>query len=174
MGRPTNRAELLDAAAAEYRRLLEVVDGLPADRREVPGACDRWSVKDLLAHLDAWHELFLGWESVGARGGRSEMPAPGVRWSETPELNARIHEQTADDPWDDVVARLDDSHRRVIAVIGGYDEAYLFTKRRFAWTGSTSVGSYAVSATSSHYAWASKLIRRWIRAGHPDPVALPQ
>lgn len=167
MARPTTRTELLEAAEAEYRRLLEVVETVPLDRRTTPGACDHWSVKDLLAHLDAWHELFLGWEEIGRAGEVPEMPAPGLRWSDTPTLNARIHERTADDAWDDVVARLDGSHERVLAVIRSYDDDDLFTKRRFGWTGSTSVGSYAVSATSSHSAWATKLIRRWVHAGCP-------
>jgi len=31
---------------------------------------------------------------------------------------------------------------------------------RFSWTGSTSVAGSAISATPSHYGWATKLIRR--------------
>lgn len=46
-----------------------------------------------------------------------------------------------------------------------YSEDDLFTKRRFAWTGSTSVGSYVISATTSHYDWTRTLIRRFVRAG---------
>ena len=38
--------------------------------------------------------------------------------------------------------------------------AELFEKRRYRWTGSTSVGSYAVSATTSHYDWAMKHLRK--------------
>ncbi|MGO3678157.1 MAG: ClbS/DfsB family four-helix bundle protein, partial [Microbacteriaceae bacterium] len=34
----------------------------------------------------------------------------------------------------------------------------------FPWTGTTSLGSYCVSATSSHYDWAIKKIRAHIRA----------
>ena len=39
----------------------------------------------------------------------------------------------------------------------------LFTKKKYHWTGSTSLGSYLVSATSSHYDWALKLIRKSIK-----------
>ena len=48
-------------------------------------------------------------------------------------------------------------------MVSAYSEEGLFTKRRFAWTGSTSVGSYAVSATTSHYDWARTLIHRFAR-----------
>ncbi len=89
------------------------------------------------------------------------MPAPGFSWADTPALNARFHQERADDPWDEVVESLRSSHQSVIAVVASYDDEDLFTKRRFSWTGTTSVGSYAVSATASHYAWASKHIRSW-------------
>ena len=68
MARPTSRSELLERMAVEYERLHLEVAALDPGRRERPGACDDWSVKDLLAHLDAWHEMFLGWESEGRAG----------------------------------------------------------------------------------------------------------
>ncbi|MVY67466.1 ClbS/DfsB family four-helix bundle protein, partial [Escherichia coli] len=33
----------------------------------------------------------------------------------------------------------------------------------FGWTGTTSLGSYFVSATSSHYEWAAKKTRAYAR-----------
>ena len=63
-----------------------------------------------------------------------------------------------------MAARLADSAARVRALVERHEEADLFTKKRYAWTGSTSLGSYAVSCTSSHYAWASDLIRRFAKA----------
>lgn len=162
--RPTTRAQLLEQAETEFTRVFDAVEAVPASHREIPGACEAWSVKDLLAHLDAWHGMFLSWEEAGSSGAKPEMPAPGFSWSDTPALNARLQQQTADDGWDDVVARLQRSHEAALGVISSYGNDDLFTKRRYAWTGSTSVGSYAVSATSSHYAWASKLIRAWSKS----------
>ena len=66
--------------------------------RETPGACEPWSVKDILAHLDAWHGMWLRWEHFGVRGEPTPMPAEGFTWAQTPDLNARIHADTAGDP----------------------------------------------------------------------------
>ena len=143
----------------EYARLLDQVDAIAPIDRTTPGACDDWSVKDILAHLDAWHRMFLGWEQAGASGTPAEMPAPGFSWKETPALNHDIWLRTKDDEYSDVFARLEESFVAVRTVIESYRDADLFTRRRYRWTGSTSVGSYAVSATSSHYLWARKLIR---------------
>ncbi|MGB7981925.1 MAG: ClbS/DfsB family four-helix bundle protein [Candidatus Nanopelagicales bacterium] len=170
MGRPTTKDELLDAARAEFARLWAAVAMVPQADRERPGACEGWSVKDLLAHLDAWHELLLGWQAAGAAGQRPEIPGPGYTWAMTPALNATIQARCAQDPWADVADRLRASHARVLEVIDSCAPEDLFAKKRYAWTGTTSVGSYAVSATSSHYAWAGKLIRTWARscASPPD------
>ena len=36
-------------------------------------------------------------------------------------------------------------------------------KKKYKWTGSTSLGAYLVSATSSHYDWAYKLIKKCLK-----------
>lgn len=164
MARPKDKQELLAAARHEFDRLWDAVDAVADEDRRRPGACEHWSVKDLLAHLHAWHQLAIGWEELGATGGQPEMPAPGYRWAETPELNAAIFERTKDDAWADVETRLRCSHDRVVAIIESYRDEDLFAKKRYPWTGSTSVGAYLVSATSSHYAWASRLIRKWAKS----------
>jgi hypothetical protein len=58
---------------------------------------------------------------------------------------------------------LKDSHQKMMAIISGHSDEELFTKKRYKWTGSTSLGSYAVSASSSHYQWAIDLIRKWVK-----------
>lgn len=169
MSRPTTRDKLLTRIDDDAAALWRQVDAVPADDRAAPGACEQWSVKDLLAHLDAWHELFLGWERQGREGGRPAMPAPGYSWTQTPELNAEIWARTRDDSWDDVVDRFESSRARVRDVVAAYDDAALFTKKHVGWTGSTSVGSYAVSATTSHYDWARRQIRAFCRRAGTSP-----
>ena len=158
------------AAADEFDRLWQVVATVRDADRVRPGVCEVWSVKDVLAHLDAWHEMFVGWEVAGSRGERPPMPAPGYSWSQIPALNEEIcHRHEADD-WDDVEQRLRDSHTGVLGSVDRYDEEELFTKQRFSWTGTTSVASYATSATSSHYRWATKLIRRAVKDFDAHPA----
>ena len=44
------------------------------------------------------------------------------------------------------------------AVIESCEADALFEKKRYRWTGTTSAGGHAVSATSSHDTWARKLV----------------
>jgi hypothetical protein len=165
MPRPRSKPELLAAASDEFDGLRRLAVSIDEAERDNPGLCDSWSLKDILAHLDAWHRMFLDWEAHGRRGEVIPMPAEGYTWTDTPALNARIQAETSGDPWEEVWERLGVSHHQVLDVIESYSDEDLFTKRRYRWTGSTSVGSYAVSATCSHYAWAAKLIRWGIRGG---------
>ena len=161
MGRPTSKSELVAVASEEFERLWTAVDSVSTQDRELPGACEAWSVKDLLAHLHAWHQMTLSWEKAGSAGESPSIPAEGFTFAETPTLNETIYQRTRSDAWADVVGRLRATHAALMGVIDTYDCDDLFTKRRYPWTRTTSVGAYMVSATSSHYAWASKLIRKW-------------
>ncbi len=160
MGRPQTKSELVCAASEEFDRLWATAATIREEDDARPGVCEVWSLKDVLAHLDAWHEMFLEWEAAGARGEKPTMPAPGFSWAETPALNEVIYQRHKADEWDDVVKHLRYSHARVLERVEAYNEDDLFTKKLYAWTGSTSVASYAISATSSHYSWATKLIRK--------------
>ena len=54
---------------------------------------------------------------------------------------------------------LEQSHKEVLELLEGFSNNQLFTKGVYKWTGGTSLGSYFVSATSSHYDWALKKLK---------------
>lgn len=164
MSRPTTRAELLERTTTDFEALMAAVDAVEPERRLGPSDYPRGSIKDMLAHLDAWQRMFLEWERVGRSGEVAQMPAPGYTWKTTPALNMAIHERHLGDSWQAVVGHLRESHEQVRGVIEAYTDDELFEKKRYRWTGSTSVGSYAVSATTSHYDWATKHLRRSAKA----------
>ena len=128
MSRPTTRIELLERADTEFQALMEAAEAIEPERRLGRSDYPRGSVKDMLAHLDAWHRMLLEWERVGRTGEVAEMPAPGFTWKTTPELNMVIHERHVDDSWDEVVANLLESHAQVVEVIASYRDDELFEK----------------------------------------------
>lgn len=58
---------------------------------------------------------------------------------------------------------LDESHKKVMDLIETFTNDELFAKKVFAWTGSSTLGAYCVSATASHYDWAMKKIKNHIK-----------
>ena len=166
MARATTRDELLESSDAAYAALGALLDRLPdgALTAEFPFEDRDRCVRDVLGHLHAWHQMALGWHEEGSRGGRPAIPAAGHTWRTLPALNHEIWLRYRDADLDTVRADLESSHRAVRDVIAAHTDAELFTKRLYPWTGTTSLGAYLVSATASHYAWASKKLRRFERA----------
>jgi hypothetical protein len=165
MPRPTTKRLLLSQSRDRYAALNAHIEDLPKEDRERtfrPGTMNR-NVRDVLGHLHHWHTLLLEWYAVGMDGGSPAMPAPGYTWAATRELNRTIHAQHCMTPLPRMRTLLARSHDAVLALIERHTDAELFTKKRYAWTGSTSLGAYCVSATSSHYDWALKLIRKGLR-----------
>jgi hypothetical protein len=161
MPRPTSRDSLLEQATAGFQRLTGLVDGLTPEQRMAEFAVedrDR-TVRDVLFHLHAWHGLLADWIE-GNRDGAAPFFPGGYTWKTYPELNLRFWEQAQDVRLEQAYQDLVSSHARVLALIAGFSDEELFTKRYFGWTGSTSLGAYCVSATSSHYDWALKKLRR--------------
>ena len=54
---------------------------------------------------------------------------------------------------------LEQSHKEVLELIEVFSNDELFTKGVYKWTGGTSLGSYFVSSTSSHYDWTLKKLK---------------
>jgi len=164
MARPSDRDALLRASQDAFDRLLQLVETLPESERVSAGVNGQWSIKDVLAHLHAWHNLMETWYREGVAGKKPAMPAPGYTWRTTPDLNEIIFQEHRHEPLDSVVSNLQRSHTLMHTLIEAHSNEELFTKKRYSWTGSTSMGSCFVSATSSHYNWAITLIRRWLNA----------
>lgn len=160
-----SKEELLQDIAMEYKALQALLQDIPVSRYGEAGVWgDGWSVGDLMAHLAEWQEMFLRWFREGQGGGVPQMPAPGYKWNETPRLNRDIWAKHRDRSFDAVKADCDSSHGRIIRLLEGLSEAELFESRHFGWTGKNSLVTYAGANTASHYRFARKVLKRWLKS----------
>ena len=60
---------------------------------------------------------------------------------------------------DKSIEMLKKSHADALELIKPFSDKELFTKKYFDWTGTTTLGSYCVSAMPSHYDWAIKKLK---------------
>jgi uncharacterized protein (TIGR03083 family) len=164
MPRPTSKQDLLVAIDKEREALEALLETLTPEQMTEPGVVGAWSVKDVLAHLIEWEQMVLGWHRARLRGETPELPAPGYKWNQTPELNQMIYEKHRNRALDDVLAQFGDSHQEILSVIQALSSEELFTAGQYAWTKKNTLGTYFVSATSSHYLWARKEIRKGLKA----------
>ncbi|SEJ82589.1 hypothetical protein SAMN05192553_1212 [Cyclobacterium xiamenense] len=127
---------------------------------EFPKGTMNRNIRDVLMHLHHWHLMMMEWYTIGMKGEKPEMPAKGYTWKTTPELNKWIWEKYKDTSLEDAKKDLKSSYKKVRRLIEKHSDEELFEKKRYKWTGTTSLGAYLVSATSSHYDWAYKLIKK--------------
>ncbi len=160
MSAPKTKSELLTRNEQERAALVALVDALPAASRGEPGALGEWSVKDTIAHLAAWERLFLGWYEGGVHGLEVSVPAEGYTWRQMDELNEDIYRAWRDAPWEEVLARWQETSGAMCDVIEGVPEDELFAPAKYAWTGKTSIAGYAWPCAGEHYRWARTEIEK--------------
>lgn len=163
MPRPTSKTDLLAAIEKERGALEAELEKLSTDQIVDSGTVGDWSVKDVLAHLIAWEQMCLTWYKAGLKDEIPDLPAVGFKWNETPALNQHIYEKYRDVPLDEIMQQFHASHEEILGVIQGLSNDDLFTASRYRWTKKNTAGTYFVSATSSHYLWARKEIRKGMR-----------
>lgn len=164
MARPTSKTALLTAIEKERTALETFLDSLTPDEMIRPGVVGDWSVKDVLAHLVAWEQMCLGWYRAGLRGEIPPLPAPGFKWNQTPQLNQQIYERYCVEPLTAVLSQFHASHNEIMGVIYNLSNETLFLPDQYPWTRKNTLGAYMVSATSSHYLWARKEIKKGLKA----------
>lgn len=162
MARPTNKTELLTLSSNLFDKLVSTIESLDKTclNEDFTITSLNKNVRDVLMHLHEWHIMFLSWYKVGMAGDKPIMPAKGYSWKTTPELNIAINQKHQSITALESIDKIRTSHLAVLQIIQQHSDEELFEKKRYAWTGSTSLGAYLVSATSSHYDWALKFLKK--------------
>jgi len=166
MPRPTTKTELISAAGTQYDKLWTLIDSMTDDEQNAVFLFedrDR-NVRDVLVHLYEWHQLLLKWTAANMGGeAKSFLPEP-YNWKTYPDMNVGFCEKHQTTAYEASKELLCGSHKKVMELIEGFSDDELFVKKYFSWTGTTSLGSYCISATSSHYDWAMKKLKLQIKA----------
>lgn len=167
MPRPTSKTELLQLSQENFKNLIDFVSVQENPNKEFRGNTMNRNIRDVLGHLHHWHEMFLNWYKIGMQGEKPAIPKEGYTFADTPKLNREIWESCQNISLDEVLVLFQKSFEKVFSIIEKHTDEELFTKKKYKWTGSTSLGSYLISATSSHYDWALKLMKKRIKIVYP-------
>lgn len=162
MAVPKTKIELLQQSQDNYKKLIDLIASLTQEQQqsEFPEGTLNRNIRDVLAHLHHWHLMMLGWYKVGMKGDKPDMPAKGYTWRTTPDLNRAIWEKYKNAELGKITTAFKKSHFQVQEIIQRHSNKELFEKKRYKWTGSSSLGTYFRANTSSHYNWAYKLIKK--------------
>jgi hypothetical protein len=165
---------LMDDIRREHDSLCALLREVPKVRWREQGVWgDGWTVSDLVAHLAEWQRMFLGWYEDGLRGVKPEMPAAGYKWSETPRLNRAIWVKHRSRSAAAVRADFDSGYRRIFQVAEALSPEQLLAPGHFDWSGKHPLTTYLGPNTASHYRFAIKAIKRWLK-GASRPAGAPR
>lgn len=175
MARPKSKKELIDLSYVKYEELWNLINSMTEielntefdfskdiKKKETHWKRDK-NLRDILIHLYEWHQLLINWIRQNKDGNKSHFLPKPYNWQTYGEMNVELWKKHQTTELKESKEMFVKSHKSVINIIETFSDKELFTKKLFDWTGSTSLGSYCISSTSSHYDWAIKKIRTHIK-----------
>ncbi len=175
MGRPTTKTDLLNAATAGYEKMNALIASLtekelatPFDfskdekKKEAHWRRDR-NLRDILIHLYEWHQLLLNWVQSNQNGDSKPFIPEPYNWKTYGDMNIKFWEKHQDTTLEEAKKMLEKSHKDVVSLAETFSNEELFTKGTYQWVGKSTLGSYFISDTSSHYDWAIKKLKAHIK-----------
>ena len=145
------RQEILSRIERAWTDLKESYAGLSTAQLTEPGVTEGWSVQDILAHVTTWEEEALRYLPSILGGGTP--PRYSTTYGGIDAFNAQMTARKARLSLPEVLAQLDDVHRRVVALVQGAPEAELVNDTRFR--------RRLRLDTYSHYPKHAEAIRAW-------------
>lgn len=171
MSRPKNKQELIEAANTNYEKLIAMIEDRTdvekesvydflADekKKEAHWRRDK-NLRDVLMHLNEWHELLLKWIVNHEDGGNRPFLMEGYSWKTYGDMNMIFYGRCQTLSEEEALLKFKDSHQRVMEAVKEFSDEELFTKELYPWVGGSNIGSYFISTTSSHYDWAMKKMK---------------
>jgi len=179
MPRPATKPDLIKVANEQSEKMWKLVDSMSDDeqratfnfgdgadrkeaRKEAHWARDK-NLRDVFIHLYEWHQLLLDWVKSNQNGKAIPFLPEPYNWKTYGGMNIELWKKHQHTPYDKSKAMLKESHSEVMKLIDAFSNNDLFAKGSFSWTGGSTLGSYCVSVTASHYDWAMKKIKLHIK-----------
>lgn len=171
MSRPASKDELLKTSTTQFEKLWMLLDSMSEEEQQAVFSFSaegskkeaHWRrdkcLRDVLGHLYEWHQLLLTWVEANQNGRCQPFLPEPYNWKTYGQLNDRFWREHQTTALEEAKHLLRSTHEQVMALMESFSDAELFQKGQFSWTGTTTLGSYCVSVTSSHYDWAIKKIR---------------
>lgn len=174
MARPTTKVDLIESANINYKKLCELIESMTEEEEnsifnygDFIGKEAHWdrdkNLRDVLIHLYEWHMLLLNWVNSNTKGVEKQFLRDGYNWRTYGDMNMEIWKEHQNTSLECAKNMLSKSHREILELAENFSNDELFSKNVFSWTGGSTLGSYFVSVTTSHYDWALKKLRKYLK-----------
>ena len=171
MVRPQTKEDLLIAAKENYEKLNTLIAKMSDEQLNIPFDFSKdekkkeahWkrdkNLRDVLIHLYEWHQLILKWVHSNQNGEEKPFIPEPYNWRTYGDMNVEFWKKHQNTSLEDATKALQKSHKDVLKLVENFTNEELFSKKVYKWVGGSTLGSYFVSATSSHYDWAMKKLK---------------
>ena len=162
MARPTTKEQLIQIGEDNFKKLFTLIDSMNKEEQKKSFSFEDRdkNIRDVWVHLYEWHQLLLNWINSNQAGNSVNFLPEPYNWKTYPQMNIEFWKKHQNTPWEKAVELLTKSHSETMKLIDTFSDEQLFAKKYFSWTGTTNLGTYCISATSSHYDWAIKKIKK--------------
>lgn len=171
MPRPTTKQDLLEAATTNFEKLMKMMEELNEQerttdfdfsndekRKEAHWNRDK-NLRDVYIHLYEWHQLLLHFIDENMKGNSTPFIPLPYTWKTYGDMNVMFWEKHQSTPLEDSKRNFIQSHHDIIKKAETFSNDELFSKNIYPWVGGSTLGSYFVSVSASHYDWAMKKLK---------------
>ncbi len=175
MPRAQSKQELITQSEQSFTKLWQCIDAMSElalatefdfshqpNKKEQHWQRDR-NLRDVLIHLYEWHQLLINWIESNLSGKQAPFLPEPYNWKTYAEMNIAFWQKHQATSLAKAIQLLKQSHDAALACVRPLTDEALFDKGYFSWTGTTTLGSYCVSAMPSHYEWALKKLRAHVK-----------
>lgn len=171
MGRATTKTDLLENAISNYNKLNVLISELTEEELSTPFDFAgnekkkeaHWrrdnNLRDVLIHLYEWHQLLINWIRSNKNGENKPFIPKPYNWKTYGDMNVEFWKKHQNTPLEEAREMLNKSHEEILNLGNTFSNEELFSKGAYEWVGGSTLGSYFVSNTASHYDWAIKKLK---------------
>jgi hypothetical protein len=143
-----DKAELLHRIATERQRLFDAIARVPPEQFAVPILYDKWSAKDLIAHV-GWWEIHASSRLETLQSG--ELPENTIDDTTVDEINEGVYQAYLDEPLENIREMAQAAYDHLVKQIEDSPNDDLFNPQRFAWLEGEPFLEVIAADTYEHY-----------------------
>ena len=145
------RAGLLELLHQAYAEEHKFVAGLSDAERAETGTRERWSAKDLLAHISYWRDRLRHNLALKAHGRNvPEAEQPPLDLAETDEVNAQVFDMNHERTFDEVQGDAERIFRELVAQLDAFSDMELTDPNPSGWFANRSLASTISGSSFEH------------------------
>lgn len=167
MAEQMDKAKILDEMRAKYAALEDFLAPLDETQMTTEGVNGEWSIKDVLAHITAWHHRLL--DRLHAATRNEEPTLSGVVTDEEVDrLNEQFYKENKSRPLDDVLTDFRTTYLQIVDVVQVMNEEDLTDPHRFSWMKGNPLWYLVAGDTYEHYQEHKGPIQEWLVKSRQD------